>query len=74
MNYYLGLHQGPEWYKQLWLKHVRQDKKWGDKEIQTFLDRNYDMTMKKIELPSESALHVPDPVGATNLEDEAKYI
>ena len=70
MNYYIGLSIGPEWYKRLWLQHVRQDKRWGDKEIQRFLERNYDMTMKKIELPDEGQLCVPKPVGALNLEDE----
>ena len=74
VNYSIGLHQGPVWYKQLWLKHVRQDKRWGDKEIQRFLERNLDMTMKRIELPEEEDLLVPDPVGAVNLEDEERVI
>ena len=36
-----------------------------------FLERNYDMTMKRIELPPETdTLLVPTPVGATELELE----
>ena len=71
VNYYIGLHQGPAWYKLLWLRHVRTQKKWGDKDIARFLERNYDMTMKRIELPPETdTLIVPTPVGATELELE----
>ena len=50
---------------------MRTDKKWGDKDIARFLERNYDMTMKRIELPLETdTLIVPTPVGATELELE----
>ena len=43
----------------------------GDREIQRFLERNYDMTMRKIELPAETEqLLVPAPVGARELELE----
>ena len=45
--------------------------RWGDREIQRFLERNYDMTMRKIELPAETEqLLVPAPVGARELELE----
>ena len=45
--------------------------RWGDREIQRFLERNYDMTMRKIELPTETEqLLVPAPVGARELELE----
>ena len=54
----------------LWLKHVREEKKWGDKEIKRFLERNYDMTMKKIELPADDELFVPQPVGVVDLDQE----
>ena len=54
----------------LWLKHVREEKKWGDKEIKRFLERNYDMTMKKIELPEDDELFVPQPVGVVDLDQE----
>ena len=50
---------------------MRTEKKWGDKDIARFLERNYDMTMKRIELPLETdKLIVPTPVGATELELE----
>ena len=39
-----------------------------------FLERNYDMTMKRIELPLETdKLEVPTPVGARELELEDSY-
>jgi len=49
---------------------VREEKKWGDKEIKRFLERNYDMTMKKIELPEDDELFVPQPVGVVDLDQE----
>ena len=71
VNYQIGLHRGPDWYKLLWLRHVRSEKKWGDKDVERFLERNYDMTMKRIELPLETdTLMVPTPVGARELELE----
>ena len=38
--------------------------------MERYLERSYDMTMKRIVLPEEEDLQVPDPVGATNLEIE----
>ena len=72
VNYNLGLSKGPDWYKLLWLRHVRMTKKWSDREVERYLERSYDMTMRRIVLPVEDDLHVPDPVGATALDMEEK--
>ena len=70
VNYNLGLGKGPDWYKTLWLRHVREDKKWGDKQVERFIERNYDMTMRRIELPEDDRLVVPPPVGASEIDLE----
>ena len=70
VNYNLGLSKGPAWYKLLWLRHVRQTKNWSDVAVERYLERSYDMTMKRIVLPEEGDLQVPDPVGATHLDIE----
>ena len=70
VNYNLGLSQGPQWYRMLWLRHVRQNKGWGQKQIERFIERNYDLTMKRIQLPDDDCLRVPTPVGALQLDLE----
>ena len=70
MNYNLGLSQGPLWYRLLWLRHVRENKGWGQREIERYIERNYDLTMKRIELPDDDCLRVPTPVGALKLDLE----
>ena len=70
VNYNLGLSKGPEWYKLLWLRHVTEDKKWGKRQVERFIERNYDMTMRRIELPQDDCLQVPPPVGALELDLE----
>ena len=40
--------------------------------MERYLERSYDMTMRRIVLPVEDDLKVPDPVGATALEIEEK--
>ena len=67
VNYNLGLAKGPAWYKLLWLRHVRKTKNWSDMQVERYLERSYDMTMKRVVLPEEDHLQVPDPVGATDL-------
>ena len=70
VNYNLGLSQGPAWYRMLWLRHVRENKGWGQREIERYIERNYDLTMKRIELPDDDCLRVPTPVGALKLDLE----
>ena len=70
VNYNLGLSQGPQWYRMLWLRHVRENKGWGQKEVERYIERNYDMTMKRIQLPDDDCLRVPTPVGALQLDLE----
>ena len=45
-------------YKLLWLRHVREKKGWGDEQVQRFIVRNYDLTMKWIVLPESELLQV----------------
>jgi hypothetical protein len=54
------------------MKHVRENKGWSERDIQAFIARQYDLTGKKIILPSsEMALNsIPEPSGARNLEEE----
>ena len=70
VNYNLGLAAGPDWYRLLWLRHVRETKHWTEEAVQRYIERNYDMTMKRIVLPSEDTLVVPEPVGARGEQEE----
>ena len=74
VNYNLGLSQGPPWYRMLWVRHVRENKGWGQKEIERYIERNYDMTMKRIQLPDDDCLRVPTPVGALKLDLEEEEV
>ena len=61
---------GPEWYRLLWLRHVREKKKWTDEQVDKFIVRNHELTMKWIRLPKTDHLEVPPPSGATDLANE----
>ena len=36
VNYNLGMANGPEWYRLLWLRHVREKKGWTDEQVNKF--------------------------------------
>jgi len=70
VNYNLGMANGPEWYRLLWLRHVREKKKWTDEQVDKFIVRNHELTMKWIRLPKTDQLEVPPPSGAIDLANE----
>jgi hypothetical protein len=48
----------PHRYKLLWLRHVRENKGWSDEQLQKFIVRNYDLTLKMIILPESEEMLV----------------
>ena len=70
VNYNLGMANGPEWYRLLWLRHVREKKGWTDEQVDKFIVRNHELTMKWIRLPKTDQLEVPPPSGAVDLANE----
>ena len=94
VNYNLGMANGPEWYRLLWLRHVREKKGWTDEQVDIiiiiiiiiviiiiiiiitdeqvdkFIVRNHELTMKWIRLPKTDQLEVPPPSGAVDLANE----
>ena len=70
VNYNLGMANGPEWYRLLWLRHVKEKKKWTDEQVDKFIVRNHELTMKWIRLPKTDQLEVPPPSGAIDLANE----
>ena len=50
VNYGLGLADAPEWYKQLWIRHCREEKGMDNDQIKDWCGRQYAMYGKVIEL------------------------
>lgn len=51
VNYGMGMADAPMWYKNLWVKHLREEKHLSDQEISDWCSRQYAMNGRLIELP-----------------------
>lgn len=63
VNYQMCLAKSPEWYRCVWLQHMRKVKKNDDKAIKRYIDRQYELQGFRIPLPESEELDVPEPVG-----------
>lgn len=62
VNYTMTIAKSPEWYRQVWLQHMRKTKK-DDGAIQRYIDRQYELQGYRIPLPESEELNVPEPTG-----------
>uniref|UniRef100_A0A0K2UHP2 SET domain-containing protein n=3 Tax=Lepeophtheirus salmonis TaxID=72036 RepID=A0A0K2UHP2_LEPSM len=69
INYHMNLCDSPEWYRVLWIQHQRKKNNSSDAAIARIMDRYYENTGKKIPLPENEELIVPDPVGVQNIDE-----
>ena len=69
VNYSINLADSPEWYRVIWLRHQRNVKQASDSAIQRILDRYYENSSKRVEIPKSEELNIPEPKGIDNLED-----
>ena len=69
VNYTMNLADSPEWYRVLWIKSQREDKKASDAAIKRILDRYYENSGKRVEIPDSEELIIPEPQGIPNLDD-----
>ena len=51
VNYGMGMADAPIWYKMLWVKHLREDRHFSDKDIMDWCGRQYAMNGRLIDLP-----------------------
>ena len=51
VNYGMGMAEAPLWYKSLWVKHLRENKKLTNEEIVKWCSIQYAMNGKLIQLP-----------------------
>ncbi len=51
VNYGMGMADAPMWYKELWVKHLREQKGHDDQQILDWCGRQYAMKGKLVELP-----------------------
>ena len=51
VNYGIKLSDAPDWYKQLWVDHLRKEKGQTDQQILDWCGRQYAMNGKIIQLP-----------------------
>jgi len=63
VNYQMCLAKSPEWYRCVWIAHMRVIKKNDDKAIKRYIDRQYELQGYRIPLPESEVLNVPEPVG-----------
>ena len=45
VNYNMGLARSPEWYRLLWVRHLKEDKGWSKADIGRYVERNKDLPM-----------------------------
>jgi len=62
VNYQMCLAKSPEWYRVIWLQHMRSQKR-DDASIARYIDRQYELQGYRIPLPDSEVLMVPEPVG-----------
>jgi len=63
INYQMTLAKSPDWYRVIWLQHMRKVKRNDDGAIQRYIDRQYELQGYRIPLPDSEVLNVPQPVG-----------
>jgi len=63
VNYQMTIAKSPDWYRVVWLQHMRKVKKNDDTAIQRFIDRQYELQGFRIPLPESEELKVPTPIG-----------
>jgi len=63
VNYQMALAKSPDWYRVIWLQHMRRIKRGDDSAIQRYIDRQYELQGFRIPLPDSEVLDVPEPVG-----------
>ncbi len=51
VDYGLGMADAPTWYKELWVRHCRQQRDMTDEQIEAWCQRQYDRFGKRICLP-----------------------
>ena len=47
----IRMSEAPEWYKLLWVDHLRKVKGWSDDQILDWCQRQYSNSLKRVELP-----------------------
>eukprot|EP00092_Neocalanus_flemingeri_P016786 GFUD01018155.1.p1 GENE.GFUD01018155.1~~GFUD01018155.1.p1 ORF type:complete len:540 (-),score=94.96 GFUD01018155.1:837-2456(-) len=74
VNYMMTLAKSPDWYRCVWIQHMRVVKKGDDKAIQRYIDRQYELQGYRIPLPESEELNVPEPHGVDMSEVPAEYL
>jgi len=74
VNYMMTLAKSPDWYRTVWLQHMRVVKKGDDKAIQRYIDRQYELQGYRIPLPESEELNVPEPQGVDLNEVPSEYL
>jgi len=74
VNYMMTLAKSPDWYRVVWLHHMRVVKKGDDKAIQRYIDRQYELQGYRIPLPESEELNVPEPHGVDLNEIPSEYL
>jgi len=74
VNYMMTIAKSPDWYRVVWLQHMRVVKKGDDKAIQRYIDRQYELQGYRIPLPESEELDVPEPQGVDMSEVPAEYL
>jgi len=74
VNYQMTIAKSPDWYRVVWLHHMRKVKKNDDAAIQRYIDRQYELQGYRIPLPESEELRVPEPVGCDLSRMPAEYL
>jgi len=74
VNYQMTLAKSPDWYRCVWIQHMRVVKKGDDKAIQRYIDRQYELQGYRIPLPDSEELNVPEPHGVDLSEVPSEYL
>lgn len=72
VNYTMTIAKSPDWYRQVWLQHMRKSK--DDAAIQRYIDRQYELQGYRIPLPESEELNVPEPTGVDISDLPAEYL
>ena len=86
----MTLAKSPEWYRVIWLQHMRKTKKGDDSAIQRclsvvlaihlifiyfrYIDRMYEAQGYRIPLPESEILNVPEPQGVDVTKVPEEYL
>ncbi len=69
VDYKIPMDKAPNWYLLLWMKHVETVKCWTENDIRRFIERQSELTGKRISLPDSSSGIPRNPKGATLLTE-----